>query len=262
LRSAGSHAINPGAVLAPPPPSHRKRVHRRVHLASQSLEPTQRLALLDRLYAVYNDTLHGYSLDEFEHLVFGADDVRFALFYGTGDELAGFSFAGIDRIDHAGRTYAVMGGGGFFRSRYRGGALASLFMLGQALRVRAQEPQTPLAYLTRATTPAAYRRLAATMPRIYPSRERQTPAYVDALVRTMSARRQYVAVDGNPWLVRSAAPHDPARLRSLDRDPDVQFYLELNPAFAEGNSVLVWTCGDAADLASGFARALRGRLTR
>jgi hypothetical protein len=233
-----------------------------VYLESESLEPAQRGALLDRLYAVYSDTLHGYSLEEFDHLVFGADDVRLALFYGAGDELAGFSFASIERIEHAGRAHAVMGGGGFFRARYRGGAMASLFMLGQGLRVRVREPYTPLAYLTRATTPAAYRRLALTMPRIYPSRRHQAPADVEAMVRALSLRRQYVPVSESPWVVRSAAPHDPARLLRLDHDLDVQFYLELNPGFAEGNSVLVWTCAEAADLASGFARALRGRLAR
>lgn len=209
--------------------------------------------LAGELYDIYSETLHGYTPAAFDELVFGAPRVRLALFYGARDELAGFAFAAIDRIEHGGRMHAVMGGGGFFRSHYRGGPSASLFILGQGIRVRLREPHTPLAYLTRAT----YRRLAVTMPTIYPSRRRRTPGDVDALVRALSPRRHYIPVNENPWVVRSAAPHDPSRLRRLDHDPDVRFYLDLNPGFAQGESLLVWVRADMADLASGFARAMR-----
>ena len=254
MRGVSSHAIESCASaprLAP------QRIVRREYLRSECLETARRRELADELYNIYSETLHGYTPEAFDDLIFGTPRVRLALFYSARDELAGFAFAAIDRIEHAGRTHAVMGGGGFFRSHYRGGPLASLFILGQGIRARLREPHIPLAYLTRATTPAAYRRLAWAMPTIYPSRRRQTPVDVETLVRTLSPRRHYVQVSDSPWVVRSAAPHDPSRLQRLDHDPDVRFYLELNPRFAQGESLLVWVRADMADLAGGFARALR-----
>lgn len=234
-----------------------ERIARREYLRSECLQGARRRALADELYNIYSETLHGHTPEEIDDLIFGAARVRLALFYGARGELAGCAFAAIDRIEHAGRTHAVLGGGGFFRSHYRGGPSASLFFLGQGIRARLREPHVPLAYLTRASTPAAYRRLAVTMPTIYPSRRRQTPVNVETLVRALSPRRHYVQVSENPWVVRSAAPHDPSRLQRLEHDPDVRFYLDLNPRFAQGESLLVWVRADMADLASGFARALR-----
>ncbi|CDO88247.1 hypothetical protein AWC29_20860 [Mycobacterium triplex] len=263
MRSASSRAVKScaaaplGQIPSPGPRSATERIVRREYLRSECLGASRRGELAGELYDIYSETLHGYTPAAFDELVFGTPRVRLALFYGARDELAGFAFAAIDRIEHGGRIHAVMGGGGFFRSHYRGGPLASLFILGQGIRARLREPHTPLAYLTRATTPAAYRRLAVTMPTIYPSRRHQTPVDVEALVRALSPRRHYIQVNENPWVVRSAAPHDPSRLQRLDHDPDVRFYLDLNPGFAKGESLLVWVRADMADLASGFARAMR-----
>jgi hypothetical protein len=252
-------------VSAPPsaPPlrgSRPGRIVRTQHLRSRSLGPAQRSELVDRLYAIYNETLYGYARDQFEDLVLGAGEVRLALYYGAGGELAGFAYASIERIEHAGRRHAALCAGMFFRPGYHGGVSGALFLLGQALRAKLREPRTPLAYMTRCTTPAVYRRCAVTMPRIHPSRKYPTPAHVDALVRALGTRRRYAPIGENPWVVEAGGvPHHPSRLRRLEHDPDVRFYTELNPRFAEGESLVVWVHADLTDIASGFVRALRAR---
>jgi hypothetical protein len=239
-----------------------KAIVRSEHLRSESLEPAQRRALVDRLYAIYSETMHGCTRDEFERLtVFGAGQVRVALFYGTQDELAGFSYASTEKIEYSGRTHAALCAGMFFRPGYRGGVSGALFLLREGLRTKLRDPRTPLAYMTRCTTAAVYRRFALTMPRVYPSRMTQTPAEVDALVRALGARRRYRPIGENPWVVEGVGiPRDVSRLRRLEHEPDVQFYAELNPGFAEGDALVVWVHGDLTDLASGFVRALRARL--
>jgi hypothetical protein len=149
----------------------------------------------------------------------------------------------------------------FFRPGYRGGVRGSIFLLRQAVHAKLRNPRATVGYLTRCTTPAVYRRFAVTMPRMYPSRKYQTPADVEALVRAVVGRRHYTLVNDSPWVVGALGmPHDVSRLRRLEHDPDVRFYTELNPRFAEGESLVVWVQGDVVDLASGFVRALRARL--
>jgi hypothetical protein len=236
------------------------RIVRSDYLRWSSLEPARRAALLDQLYRVYSATVSGYTNAEFAHHFFGSGEICVALHYGERDELAGFAYASIERIKHAGRTHAVFNAGVFCLLGYRGGASCAVFGLRQALRFKLREPRTPLAYVTRSSSPAAYRLIAATMPTVYPSRRHQTPADVEALVCAISAQRQYVPAGENPWVMRTPAkPHDSSRLRRLDDDPDVRFYNELNPLFAEGNSVLTWIPLTARNIVGGLFRALRAR---
>ena len=138
-----------------------------------------------------------------------------------------------------------------------------LFGLRQALLFKLNEPLTPLGYLIRTSSPAVYRLLASTVPRIYPSPKQQTPAAVEALVHAVSARRRYVSVGEDPWVVRSGAtPRHPTRLQRLEDDPNVQFFIDRNPRFAEGEALLVWVPVDAANLAGLSFRLLYARLSR
>lgn len=240
-----------------------KRISHTAYLYAQSLNPAQRTALIDLLYETYCETVRGDSRDVFEALVFGAPDVRFALFYGPAGELAGYSYAATEQIDHAGRTYAVQRAGVFWRLGYGGGPSSMAFGLTNGLRYKFRHPRIPLAYLTRSTTPAVYRLLASLMPRVYPSPERQTPDHVLALIPLLSARRGYVPVDGNPWVVREdTSPCEPSRLRRLNDDPYARFYTELNPRFADGESVLTWVPLDLANIAGGLFNVMLRRLAQ
>ncbi|MGV0746558.1 hypothetical protein [Mycolicibacter minnesotensis] len=240
------------------PKGDYRRIRRSEYLWPKSLGTVERQTLADQLYDVYRETVHGLTRDELADEVLGRNDVRVALFYGAKRELAGFSYVGIERIEHTTRQYAVFCASVYCRLGYRGGVPASLFGLREALRFKLHQPRTPLAYLTRCASPAVYRLIASTMPRVYPSFRHQTPDYVEALVRRLSARRNYIAVDGDPWIVRSVAtPNDLSRLSRIEGDPQVRFFVELNPRFAEGSSLLTWTPLDAANIAGGLCRLAR-----
>ncbi len=240
-----------------------KRIVLTRYVDAKSLDPQQRSALIDQLHEIYGETVRGDSREVFEALVFGATGVRFALFYGPVGELAGYSYAATEQIDHAGRTYAVVRAGVFCRLGYRGGPSSMAFGLTNGLRYKFRHPSIPLAYLTRSTTPAVYRLLASLMPRVYPSPKLQTPDHVLALIPLLSARRGYVPVDGNPWVVREdTSLCDLSRLRRLEDDPYARFYTELNPRFADGESLLTWVPLDLVNTARGLFNVMRRRLAR
>lgn len=246
-----------------PHTSKLKRIARGRYLQSGSLGPAELEELVDILYDIYRETACGCTRDEFADVVFKAGDGRFALFCDERDHYVGFSYAAFDFLQHGGTTQAVINAGVFFRPGYCGGATAAFFGLRQALRFKICSPRTPLAYATRSSSPAVYRLLASTMPRMYPNRRHPTPANIEALALAISSRRHYKPVGGNPWVVRSdAVPLDVACMRRLNHDPDVQFYTELVPRYAEGESVLVWIPLDLANIAGGLLRLLRARLLR
>ncbi len=240
-----------------------RRIVRTEYVESRSLDPMRRIGLIDQLYEIYCETVCGDSREVFEALVFGAGEVRVALFYGARGELGGYSYVATERVEHAGRTYAVFCAGVFFRLGYHGGPASALFGLRHALRFKLREPFTPLAYLTRSTTPAVYRLLAASPSRAYPHPTLPTPEHVKALVPELTRRRGYVPTSGNPWVVREATSlREPSRLLRLQDDPHARFYTALNPRYAEGESLLTWMPLDVANVACTFFRLLRSRSAR
>ncbi|WP_224770100.1 hypothetical protein [Mycobacterium simulans] len=138
-----------------------------------------------------------------------------------------------------------------------------LFGLREALRFKLRQPHMPLGCLVRTSSPVVYRLFARTMPRVYPNRMCRTPPDVEALVRAISAGRHYTPVGESPWVVTSVAiPRDGSRMRLLDDDPDVRFFLQLNPRFTEGEALLFWVPLNAATIAGGLYRQVRLRLGR
>ncbi|KAA1251014.1 hypothetical protein F0Q45_06670 [Mycobacterium simiae] len=238
------------------------RIVRSKCLRWASLPPAQRCVWVERLYGLYRETVRGDTKDVFAAQVFGAGEVHLKIFFGARDELAGFAYLGVERIEHQANHYAVLFGGAFFRPGYRGGTSSMLFALRQVLRFKLRAPRTPIAYLTRSSSPAAYRLLARTMPRIYPRRGHRTSGDVEALVMVVSEKRNYVRVGDSPWVVRSGAtPLDASRLRGLEHDPDAQFFFQANPRFTDGEALLVWIPANLANVAGGLLKLLRTRST-
>lgn len=226
-------------------------------LRPRLLGPAERSVLVDQLYGIYRETVSGFTRDELDAQIFCADEGRAKLFFDTRGELVGFSYASIDRIETAGHRHAVFAAGVFFRLGYRGGKFAAAFGLGEAVLFKVRHPFTPLAYMTRSSSPAVYRLIASTMPRTYPSAGRKTPAQIRALIEAISARRKYVAVGASPWLVSTpATPLSAARMKQLECDPYVRFYLHLNPDYANGTALLTWVPLNMANICGGLLRVL------
>ncbi len=237
-----------------------------LQVSQLSLEERRQLSA--RLLEIYSESMTGLTAETFYDDVFGSEETRIVLFRGEHDELAGFAFTRIDRVEVDGEVCASFTGGVSFRLAYKGGGLETArFGLAQAIRFKLREPRVPLAFVTRASSPAAYRILPLTMPQVFPHPERPTPPLIDRRVRAFAKHRGYRPVGENPWVAASAAvPRAPERFRNLEHDPFARFFLSQNPSYASGSALLVWTRLDVSDIASGLARVsylrLRSMLTR
>lgn len=257
LRGASPEYFDPLATVSP------GRIIDRQYSQLTGHESPSSATLLDRLFDVYQETMRGVSRSTFKAIIHGSSGCRLALYYGANRELAGFAFSRLEHHRYAGRKYAVLVGGAFFRLRYKnGGELAARYALFQALRCKLREPCTPLVYFTRALSPPAYRRLAAGMPRVYPSRHGPTPPRIEALVRKLSELTEFEAVSRDlPWVVHApAVAAEPQRLQNLKPDPDISYYHEINPGYAQGDALLVLIPLNLRNIAGGFCRALRAHI--
>lgn len=248
--------LAPIAVAVP----RRKCVAFTRKLTVCDLSQSESRTIFDTLYALYLATCTGLSRTQFETLFAPNQDTRLALFYGDDGTLAGVSLASLTPVIHKEKEHAVFAAGVFFRLDYRGGAAGARFGLAEALKFKLRHPLTPLAYLTRANSPATYRLRLGTMSRAYPRPDAETPADVVELVRKVNAHRQTEAVDGSPWLVKATAtPRDPQRLRasSLQQDSLARFYQEQNPQYAAGTSLQIWIPLDLPNILGALSRLAR-----
>ncbi len=114
-------AYTPTVVALPPARRNQRRcICRSQYLRPAALAASRRSALVDQTYAVYSETVGGWTRDEFEAEVINTGQ-RLVLYYGADGELAGFSSLRIERVFVAARTHAVMCSFVYFRPGYRGG---------------------------------------------------------------------------------------------------------------------------------------------
>jgi len=238
----------------------RLRVKRTRRLTLGSLTHAERAVLCSEAYAIYVTYKTGVDRATFDRAFFSDDAARVALFYGEDGAFAGFACAAVKRVSHQGKDHAVYSALLFVDTRYSGAREASIFAITEALRFKLREPRTPLAYMGVVTTPASYRAFGKTMPTFFPSWRAPTPAGVDALAREAARARGLTFVDEDRWLVKSLGkPRCPERLRSSQRlkdDPDARFYLDHNPRFDDGTSLLIWVPLDVANLGRALVRQL------
>jgi hypothetical protein len=238
----------------------RRPVTRTRRVTLGRLSDAEREQVVAAAYEVFAACKGGIERATFERSYFADDAARVALFYGDDGAFAGFSSAAVLRVAHEGREHAVFTAPVFIDTRYKGGHVSGFFGLTEALRFKVREPRTPLAYLSVTSTPASYRLFTTTMRRVFPSSRAPTPAPIDALVREVARLRGLTLVDRSSWLVHGLGTHRrPEKLRraqSLAGDPDARFYLEKNPHFEDGTSMLVWIPLDAADIGGALVRSL------
>lgn len=217
----------------------------------KGLSPEERTVLCDTTYALYAAYKKGLDRAAFERTFFANDEGTVGLFCAADGTVRGFARLAITHVTHESRTYAVFSGQVYVDTRYQGTRAVATHAFSEAMRFKLREPLTPLAYLG-VSLPASYRLLARVMPVFYPSRHGPTPPSVAGLILACARARGLAIVDEARLLVKGiSAPLDPERARnarSVAQDPDVRFYLETNPGFTDGTSLLVfvpmylWNC--------------------
>ncbi len=225
-----------------------------------------RAALGDALFSIFSTYYSGFSRDAFESLFLARQGVVLALLYGPNDCLAGFCAVRRAIYRASGRRYGVFSAGVYVDTNFKGGRVAALFGLSEALRFKLRHPWLRVAYLGLAHTPAPYRLFTQTMARVYPSRRcGEPPADVANVMRQALAERGWPQVGEDPWVLATPMlardSHWLRRKPHMRTDPDVRFFLDRVPGWAEqGHGMSVWLPLDLRDIVGGGLQILGQRL--
>jgi hypothetical protein len=182
-----------------------------------------------------------------EHVVFRGTG-WLLVFFGADDEILGFNSIGLSTVESEGRRWMVFDSGAYVRPGVRGSTrIAHRFGRRQIMRQRLRHPFTAFAFVGQAAGPVTYLRSATLFPVVHPRPGVPIPDTVTALVQTVMATRGLKpVVPADPWVVSLDEPAglvQPERLKAsaeLRDDPDVRFYYERNPDFAQGAWLVVF----------------------
>ncbi len=235
--------LNATRALTP----HRRRRPARPRLRCEPARDVDRLDGVTRaelgplLYAIFCDSYGDLAFETVtEEIVFRRGGSLY-LIRDASDSIVGFGTLSIDGVKVGWRTYSVLQGGVYMRRGVRGGGAVFVRRACLALlRARLRHPLRPLYAVFEFLTPYSYRLAERAFARVYPSRRRPTPPRVAALLNAAIDRRGLARVGDDPFVVSYPDPASHQRelstpSTSRDADPDVAFYLERNPRFAEGH---------------------------
>lgn len=160
-------------------------------------------------------------------------------------ELAGFSTLEVMRCSLGGRRIvALYSGDTIVDARFWGQRALHRAFYGYAMALKLRHPLTPVYWFLITKGYKTYLLLTRNFPEHWPRHDRPTPEWQQALLDELATRRFGTDYERERGLLRhagrglgrlseSVAPID----AQLAEDPDVRFFLERNPRWADGDEL-------------------------
>lgn len=233
---------------------------RRVKL--QELDAPQRHALETKLADIFLASFVGPTPREvIETYIYRGPELGVALLLNSEQEVLGFVSVCISRCRVGAREFGLLDGGVYcFPGVRGGGALGIRMCFRHALGHMLRYPRLAIVNVGLALHPLSYRRLRENFPGFYPRLGAEPTAEIEAMVREIAARRHFVAVADDPWVVRrrglDVRLRAPERLVTVMDDADSRYYIERNPGYAQGDALLTYYILNARNLLSSVARSV------
>lgn len=227
--------------------------------------------LLSRIHAVQREVFHEVgSVDMFSDFVLGAgasELYAWLLERRDDGQLVGYNVIRYHECDVAGRRAGVYYADVGLLPGYRGQNRTLAAGLRLAIPRLLRNPGQPLFFHSFLQHPSIYVVIEKHARTFWPKQGAPVPPHVAELVRTLN-RQSRVAPwsPGDDWIVRlptfiNETAEQRAALHASTR-PAVRYYLERNPHYAEGASLVLLIPLTLGNLLSGVKRTLQYRLAR
>lgn len=235
-----------------------------------ALDPIAKQRLEDELYALQRRIFDGVDRASFVAYVIDSKAERnwIQLYRGPDGALGGYAAMHVYERQIDGREIAIVRCETGTLREHRGANLVTAFYAERVIRERLAHPRRPLYFLGTLVHPSSYGMLARHAGEsLWPRAGAEPPAEIAALMESLGDTFGLLRVAPENALVRKVgwrtidSAADRAYWERCDR-PGVQFFLESNPGYGEGDGLLTLLPITRGVLARGLARYARARLTR
>lgn len=263
--STASHANATRSLQAHHPAASRRRprLSHKETLLVDALSPGRKATLGPLLYDIFCESYGALSMETVCDEIIFRPGARIPLFVDERGVVVGFGSVRVVPFEVDGRTVGIVEAGVYIRRGFSAGAQAIRWGLLEPLRFKLLNPFTPLYYVMEALTPVSYRRGRRTLNTVWPNPEQELPPEAQSLLSAVLRARGLKNSGAHPAVARYPDPasHQNAghvrHSNTLADDPDVNFYLKLNPNFAQGDILCTVSPFTLRELALSYLRSLR-----
>ncbi len=164
------------------------------------------------------------------------------IYYGETDEIVGYSRAYRQRFPIKGKLVNVYSAKTYHNRVQNLNFITARLGLTEAMKFKLCHPEEELVYISCIDTPYNYQFLAQLPNSIYPQSGVAIPKHVLELVKMMKEKNNWSSCPGHPMLINGQLKkrrNDPIPSQCA-KDPLVDYYLSLNPAYANGSALLAY----------------------
>lgn len=228
-----------------------------ITVAVPRLSPDQR----EQAWRVFAKYYEGADRARFDADLLGKDHIFLLMSEGR---LVGFSTVCVERV---GPVISIFSGDTVLESSHHGvGALQWAFF-AYIVRTKLRHPHRLVTWFLISKGYKTYLLLARNFPNYWPRKDEPTPPWVRGLITTLARRRFGDALDEEAGVLRFAeGTHERLKPQVAptegELDPDIRFFVEVNPGHARGDELCCVGVVDASVLLSFPLKRLRRRRTR
>ncbi|MEK6804904.1 MAG: hypothetical protein AABZ34_19920 [Nitrospirota bacterium] len=204
-----------------------------------------RAKLAQELFRLNQRIFAGVEQEEFEHLVItpSARWTRIQVIRNSDGDAVGYCAVHLFDIVLSGRVYAVFRGQAGILRAYRGEGSTFAFGFREAIRYKLMHPLERVYFFCTPIHPSSFHLLSRRFHEIYPSHRKQTPPAILALMHKLADVFGERRVDSNDpdilqvgWITLDSA--DETAFWQANSNPDIQFFLKVNPGYRQGHGLL------------------------
>ena len=213
-----------------------------------SLTFNDRVKLMNTLYTVHQRIFHGLNETEFDHYVINSSAPFTTIYvYRNSNKNDVVGYFAVHRFDKEvdSQPLAVFRAEAGLVPEYRRKNADLSFFLREGIKFRLRNPGRTACFLASPVNPSMYAILARYIHDIYPKYNTVLPENIQSLMFRLADQFKLEPVDKQNLLIRKVgwitqASDEEKSFWTTTKNPHVQFYLQLNPGFIQGNGLLTY----------------------
>lgn len=199
--------------------------------------------LINDLYEFLNKSYHLANTGEFQRIILQPEhDGELTVLYGMNDKIAGFSRIFRQSMAVGKKfvtTYIALV---YLNPLYTVHPTTKNLGLSDAIKYKLTHPQEELVYVAFANNPQTYEFIYQLSDFIYPKPSQRVPDQILSVVNALKMQNGWISTNKHPMVINSLLVPIRSQSSDFNHQPSElnEFYLETNPDYMQGNTLLAY----------------------
>jgi|GEM_PF-2846901 len=214
--------------------------------------------IFEKLYLFLSTYYHLADKQKFLHLIVQPEEKgELTVLYGINEEIAGFTRTYRQSMSAGKKLVTTYVASMFLNPAYTINPTVTNSGLTEAINYKLAHPQEELNYVVLANNPFTYEFIAQLTDSLYPKAGEQVPEQIISIISALKKHNGWVTTGQHPMVINSPLVPNRSELTDFQfsNNETSDFYLETNPDYMQGNSLLIFMPLHLANISYGLSHA-------